>query len=124
MSLPNNHYPLVTVLMSVYNGEKYLNKAIESILDQTFADYEFLIIDDGSTDNSLEIINLHHDPRIRLIINPENYGLTKTLNIGICLAQGYLIARADADDFFEPTRLEKQIDFLQKHQDVDVVGTW
>ena len=79
----SKHSPKVTVLMSVYNGEQYLREAIESILGQTFTDFEFLIINDDSTDNSVDIVESYHDLRIRLIHNSINIGLTKSLNKGL-----------------------------------------
>ncbi|GAI32307.1 unnamed protein product, partial [marine sediment metagenome] len=88
-----NNNPLVTVLMPVYNGEKYLEQAINSILNQTFKDFEFLIIDDGSTDNSVEIIKSFNDSRIKLFLNNKNLKLIATLNRGIKLANGKYIAR-------------------------------
>lgn len=109
--------------MSVYNGERYLREAIESILGQTFKDFEFIIIDDGSTDSSKDIILYYKDPRIRLIENKKNICLTKSLNKGIKAAQGEYIARMDADDISLPKRLKKQIDFLDEHKDVGVLGT-
>ena len=90
--------PKVTVLMPVYNGEFYLKEAIESILNQTFIDFELLIINDGSTDNSREIILSFNDSRIRLVDNSRNLGLTKTLNRGINLVKGVFIARQYACD--------------------------
>src|SRR5690606_23388920 len=90
--------PRVTVLMSVYNGEKYLRGAIDSVLNQTFQDFEFLIVDDGSRDRSREIVAAYDDPRIRLIANEQNIGLIDSLNKGIAAARGDLIARQDADD--------------------------
>jgi len=95
MSLEN---PKVTVLMPVYNGEQYLREAIESILTQSFTDFEFLIINDGSTDSSVEIIESYDDPRIRLIHNEANLKLVATLNKGVDLARGEYIARMDCDD--------------------------
>ena len=114
----------VTVLLSVFNGEKYLSYAIESILRQTFTDFEFLIIDDGSFDNTINIIDSFKDDRIRLIRNSENYGLTKSLNKGIVLSNGKYIARIDADDISLPTRLEKQVAFMDKNPDVGICGSW
>jgi len=105
--------PKVTVLMSVYNGEKYLNEAIDSILGQTFKDFEFLIIDDGSTDSSLDIIKSYTDTRIRLVRNEQNSGLTKSLNKGLGLAHGEYIARMDVDDISLPKRLETQMKVLE-----------
>ena len=108
--------------MSVYNTEKYIYNAIESILNQTFRDFEFIIINDGSTDNSLEIIKSFNDPRIK-IISRENRGLAYSLNEGIRLAQCDLIARMDPDDISLPSRLQKQIEYLEKNPDVGIVGT-
>lgn len=110
--------------MSVYDGERFLREAIESILNQTYRDFEFLIINDGSTDSSREIILSYKDPRIRLIDNEQNIGLTRSLNKGIKLANGKYIARMDADDFSMPERLEKEIAFLETRPDYAVVGTF
>jgi glycosyltransferase involved in cell wall biosynthesis len=109
--------------MSVYNGEKYLREAIDSILNQTFKDFEFLIIDDGSTDSSAEIIRSYTDSRIRLIQNEKNIGLTRSLNKGLKLAQGEYIARMDADDISLPERLKKQVKYLDNHPEIGVLGT-
>lgn len=113
----------VTVLMSVYNGERYLRETIESILNQTFKDFEFLIINDGSTDSTREIISSYNDYRIRLINNEVNIGLTKSLNKGIGVAKGKYIARMDADDISLSARLQKQVEFLDEHFTVGLVGT-
>lgn len=106
---------LISVVMSVYNGQKYLAEAIESILNQTFADFEFIIIDDGSTDKSLEIIQSfsQKDNRIRIIQNEKNIGLTASLNKGISQASGEYVARMDADDISMPERLAKQVEILE-----------
>ena len=116
--------PLVTVLMPVYNGEKYLKEAIESVLNQTFRDFEFLIIDDGSADKSAEIIKSFNDARIRLERNETNLGLIKTLNKGLGLAKGKYIARMDCDDISLPKRLSIQVNFMEKHPEIDVCGSW
>ncbi|MDC7771444.1 glycosyltransferase [Priestia megaterium] len=116
--------PKVTVLMPVYNGEKYLAEAIESILNQTYQDYEFLIINDGSTDRSEAIINTYRDKRIRLVNNNENIKLIATLNKGIELSRGKYIARMDCDDISHPTRLSEQVEYMEKNQDVVMCGTW
>jgi len=116
--------PLVTVLMPVYNGEKYLKEAIESILNQTFIDFEFLIIDDGSTDKSAEIIKSFNDARIRLERNETNLGLIKTLNKGLTLSRGKYIARMDCDDISLPKRLSIQVNFMEKHPEIGVCGSW
>ncbi|MFH1366674.1 MAG: glycosyltransferase family 2 protein [Patescibacteria group bacterium] len=113
----------ITVLMPVYNGESYLGTAIESILKQTYKGYEFLIIDDASTDSSLEIIKSYKDARIRLIHNAINVGLNKNLNIGLAAAQGEYIARMDQDDISYPERLSKQFLYLEQNPDVGVCGT-
>ena len=116
--------PLVTVLMPVYNGEKYLKEAIESILNQTFRDFEFLIIDDGSADKSAEIIKSFNDARIRLERNETNLGLIKTLNKRLGLAKGKYIARMDCDDISLPKRLSVQVNFMEKHPEIGVCGSW
>lgn len=115
--------PKITVLMSVYNGEKYLGEAIDSILNQTFKNFEFLIIDDGSTDSSAEIIHSYTDPRIRLIRNRENIGLTGSLNKGLKLAKGKYIARMDADDISLPERLEREVAIADAYPEITVVTT-
>ncbi|GAC1424011.1 MAG: hypothetical protein NVSMB67_23800 [Flavisolibacter sp.] len=115
--------PYLTVLLPVYNGAQFLNKAIDSILNQTYKDFELIIINDGSTDNSEKIILSYNDPRIIYKVNGQNEGLIKTLNIGIQNAQGTYIARMDADDICHPYRFEKQIKFLHDFQDVDMVAS-
>jgi glycosyltransferase involved in cell wall biosynthesis len=103
----------VSVVMSVYNGEKYLKEAIDSILNQTFKDFEFIIINDGSTDNSLKIIKSYKDPRI-VLISRKNKGLVASLNEGIKKARGEYIARQDADDISVKNRLYRQLGLLEK----------
>ena len=116
---------LVSVLMSVYNGENYLSEAVESILNQTFRDFELIIIDDGSTDRTAEILAEYErrDMRVRFYSQARE-GLIATLNRGIELSRGRYIARMDADDVSYPTRLEKQVAFLEAHPNVGVCGTW
>lgn len=116
--------PEITVLMSVYNGEKYLREAIESILNQTYKNFEFLIINDGSTDSSRDIILSYNDPRIQLVDNEQNIGLTRSLNKGLKLARGEYIARMDADDISMPERLGKEVAFLDQNKNVGLVGTY
>ncbi|SEC11258.1 glycosyltransferase [Paenibacillus sp. GP183] len=113
----------VTVLMPVYNGGKFLSEAIESILNQTYREFEFLIINDGSTDNSEEIIKGYNDSRIIYVENEKNIGLIQTLNKGLGLINSDYIARMDADDISFPTRLEKQIKFMDQNKDIAVSGT-
>jgi glycosyltransferase involved in cell wall biosynthesis len=110
--------------MPVYNGAKYVEEAIRSILAQTFHDFEFLIINDGSTDNSEEIILSFTDPRIRYIKNETNLKLIATLNKGLKLARGKYIARMDADDISLPDRLQLQVDFMEEHTEVGVCGSF
>lgn len=116
--------PSVTVLMPVYNAESYVVAAIDSILAQTYRDFEFLIIDDGSTDQSAQIIRSYDDSRIRYYPNKSNQGLVRTLNKGLDLAQGKYIARMDADDISLPHRLEKQVAFMESNPAVGVCGAW
>jgi len=118
-----NRKPKVSVIMSVYNGEKYLREAIESILNQTFTDFEFIIVNDGSTDSSLEIIKSYDDERIKIIDNKKNIGLTKSLNKALKQACGEYIARQDADDVSLPNRFEEQIKYFEEHPEIAVLGT-
>ncbi len=113
----------VSVVMPVYNAEHYVGEAVESILNQTFRDIEFIIVDDGSIDGSLKIINQFSDPRIVLLKNLENLGLTRTLNKGLHIARGEYIARMDADDISMPERIEKQVLYLDNNKNVMLVGT-
>jgi len=115
--------PKVSVLMSVYNGERYLREALESILNQTFSDFEFINIDDGSTDTTWRILNDYDGARIRLVRNEENIGLAGSLNKGLELARGEFIARMDADDISLPERFARQVEFLDAHPEIGVVGT-
>lgn len=116
--------PAITVLMPVYNGAQYLIEAIQSILKQTFTDFEFLIINDGSTDSTKEVLQQFHDSRIRAVCNEKNIGLIKTLNRGIGMAQGRYITRMDHDDLSVPDRLARQLAFMEKHPEVGVCGSW
>lgn len=115
----------VSVVMPVYNtDETYLREAVESILNQTFTDFEFLIIDDGSTNNAKDVIFSYPDKRIKYVKNERNMGLIKTLNKGFGLASGEYIARMDSDDISLPVRFEKQVKFLDENPNVGVLGTW
>ena len=116
--------PEVTVLMTVYNGEKYLRESMDSILNQTFMDFEFLIIDDASTDASCNIILSYNDPRIRLIENEKNVGQAESLNRGLEKAKGKYIARMDQDDICLPQRLRCQLDVMEQNPNVGVCGTF
>lgn len=116
---------LISVIMSNYNTpEEYLREAIESVLNQTYQNFEFIIVDDCSTDNSLEVIKSYDDPRIYVIENHMNMGITKSLNRAIKFAKGEYVARMDADDICLPERFQKQVDYLKKHSDTIVCGTW
>jgi len=115
--------PQVTVLMAVYNGERFLRESVESILNQTFRDFEFLIINDGSTDGTRNILRSYDDPRIRVVDNEQNIGLTRSLNRGLAFARGEYIARQDADDRSHQFRLEKQVVFMEANPEVVLLGT-
>lgn len=116
--------PKISVLMPVYNGEKYLDTAILSILNQTFNDFEFIIIDDCSKDKSLRMIKefAKTDKRIITLRNKKHLRATKTLNMGLKFARGKYMARMDADDWSYPDRLQKQFDFMENHPEVGVSG--
>lgn len=116
----------LTVLMSVFNGAEHVRESIESILSQTYSRFEFLIIDDASTDSTAEILMecVARDSRIRVVRNMENLGLGAALHHGVLQAKGTWIARMDADDIAFPDRLEQQMRYLDQHPEVDVLGTW
>jgi GT2 family glycosyltransferase len=113
--------PKVTVLMSVYNGRQYLSGAIESILGQTFQDFDFLIINDGSTEPVDQVIDSYNDDRI-VLVTQENMGLTRSLNKGLALAKGLYVARMDSDDISLPTRLHAQVAAMEEDGDLALVG--
>ncbi len=114
----------VTVLMSVYHEKKELLKeAIESILNQTYKDYEFLIINDGQNKDLIDLLKEYDDKRIRIINNPQNIGLEKSLNKGLQLARGKYIVRMDADDISYLDRIEKQVNFINLHPEYALIST-
>lgn len=117
--------PLVSVLMPVYNGELFLSEALESILNQSYSEFEVIVIDDCSTDKTSEILHqfAQTDQRIKVFINSSNLGLTKSLSSGLAKCRGKFIARHDADDLSEPERFACQIAFLRDHPDYGLVGT-
>lgn len=118
-----NNNPLISVIMACYNDEKYISEAIESIVDQTYPNWELIIIDDSSTDNSIQTIKNFRDSRIKIICNEENKGLAYSLNRGIKEAKSSeYLARMDSDDIAIPDRFEKQLRYLQEHKDVAIVG--
>lgn len=118
--------PKVSVIMSVFNGERFLRDSVLSIFDQTFKDFEFIVVNDGSTDNSLKILNDFQkiDSRIKIISNEKNLGLTKSLNVAIRESKGEYLARLDAGDLSLPERIEKQVTFLDKNPDIGLVGSF
>ena len=116
--------PRVSVLMCVYNGEGFVREALQSIYDQTYQDFEVVIVDDASSDRTPEILRELKDARTAIYRNAENLGLTKSLNVGLRLCRGEYVARMDADDISHRCRLEKQVQFLDGHPDCLVVGTW
>jgi len=115
--------PLVSIILPVYNGACTLKPAIQSIILQTFHDWELILLDDASLDNSLELMNSFTDDRIHIIVGEKNIGLPATLNKGIELAKGQYIARMDQDDIAFPKRLSKQVKFLTSNNDIDLLGT-
>ncbi|MGD1151745.1 MAG: glycosyltransferase [Syntrophales bacterium] len=116
--------PLVTVLLPVYNGERFLADAIKSVLLQTFSDFELLVVDDGSTDGSAGILESFADPRIRIIKNEKRQKLAGALNRGMDNARGTYIARMDADDVCVPERLGTQVKFMESHPEIGMCGCW
>lgn len=116
--------PAVSVVLPIYNGRQYLERAIGSILDQTITDIELILVDDRSSDDSLEIASTFADPRVTIIRNQVNMGLAASLDLGIESSSSSLIARQDQDDWAAPNRLARQIEFLNENRDVGLVGTW
>lgn len=115
----------VSVIMPVYNTkEEYLREAIESILNQSFDDFEFIIIDDAADTETKDVLNSYTDPRIRIITNHSNLGVTKSLNIGLDNARGKYIARMDSDDISYPDRLKKQTNHMEGHIDINILGSY
>ncbi|MDO8793583.1 MAG: glycosyltransferase family 2 protein [Vicinamibacterales bacterium] len=116
--------PRIAVILPVYNAEAYVAEAIRSVLEQTYTDFRLIVIDDGSTDRSLQIVNGFSDPRVQLIRLAANQGLVSALNTGIAESASELIARMDADDVCLPGRFERQVAFLDAHPNVMICGTW
>jgi glycosyltransferase involved in cell wall biosynthesis len=119
-----SNIPKISVILPVYNAEKYIKESIESILKQSFGDFELILINDGSNDDSEKEILSFEDSRIRYYLNETNLGLIKTLNKGIAQARGKYVARMDADDICAPNRFEKQFNYLEQHYDVVICGSW
>lgn len=118
-----NRIPTISVVLSVYNGARFIRDAARSVLRQTFPDFEFILIDDGSTDDTSRILDELNDNRIVRIKNETNIGLVRSLNRGLETAKGRYIARADADDISDLTRFETQVRYLEAHPKVGVLGT-
>jgi glycosyltransferase involved in cell wall biosynthesis len=116
--------PLVSIIMPAYNSQSYLREAIDSILTQTYQNFEFIIIDDGSNDNTDKILHSYRDKRIRLFSHTKNSGIVTSLNEGLNLAKGEYIARMDADDISFPTRIREQVNYLALHHEIGICGTW
>ena len=106
---------LVSIVLPIFNGQKYVRAAIDSILCQSHENFELIIVDDGSTDDSLTIVSSYADPRIKIFKNKKNLGIVDSLNRGISLSNGEYIARMDSDDIAFPNRLKKQLEFIKKN---------
>src|SRR5579862_3641768 len=115
--------PQISVLLPVYNGERFILRSVQSVLAQTFDDFELIVVDDGSHDATNKILSEIKDDRIRIINNPRNIGIVGSLNKAMNEARGRYIARMDADDIALPTRFAKQKQFLDLNSEVVVVGT-
>ena len=119
-----NQSPKISVIMSIYNEEKYIETSLKSLLNQTFEDFEIIIVDDASTDNTRKLVQGLQDKRIRLICNQENQGLTKNLNKALQYAKGKYIARMDGDDIAFPERFEKQYQYMEKHLETMLISCY
>src|SRR5712692_4293853 len=115
--------PTVSVVIPVYNGERYLAEAISSVLDQTYKNFELIVVDDGSTDQSAAVVRSFTDDRIRYLYQ-SNGGASKARNLGVAASRGTVIAFLDSDDVWLPHKLERQIDCLASHKDVGAVYCW
>lgn len=118
-----SHIPKISVILSVFNGQKYIRESVQSVLSQDFRDFEFLIVNDASSDETRQILDSFHDERIRVIHNSVNLGLTRSLNLALSQARAEYVARQDADDLSMPNRFSEQIDFLDRHPKVGFTGS-
>lgn len=116
--------PKISVIMPVHNGLPFLKEAVESILNQRFKDFEFIIVEDASTDRSFEYLKSIRDRRVKILKNPKNMGVAKSLNRALKASRGHYIARMDADDINLPQRLQAQLEFMTNHPEVDICGSW
>lgn len=123
-SVMSKNNPMISVIMSTYNEEKYIETSLKSLLNQTFKDFEIIIVDDASTDHTRQLIQGLQDKRIHLISNEENQGLTKNLNKALQYVTGKYIARMDGDDIAFPKRFEKQYQYMEKHPDTMLVSCY
>lgn len=114
----------LSVLMSAYNSDDYVGRTIDSVLNQSYKDFDFIIIENGSTDNTREVIRRYSDPRIKVIELDENIGLSGALNLGLKQSESRWIARIDSDDLWTEEKLEKQMHFLMQHQDYCLLASW
>ena len=123
--MPNQVYsePLVSIVLPTMNGAQFIGDTIDAILNQTLENFELIIIEDGSTDNTAEVIKRYTDPRIRTIFQ-ENQGVCRATNLGYAMARGRYLSRHDHDDISLPTRFEKQVQFLETHPEISFVGCW
>src|SRR6266699_2146681 len=115
--------PKISVIVSTFNGERYLEQTLAGLLSQTFADLELIVSNDGSTDQTAEILRSFNDRRLIVVASDENRGIAESQNRAISLARGLYIALQDHDDLSTPDRLERQLAFLEEHPDVDLVGS-
>ena len=115
--------PLVSIVMAVHNGERHLDAALSSILSQTYAALEIIVVDDGSSDRTAELLAQCDDPRLRILTNTSCQGLARSLNRGIEAATGDYVARMDADDVCHPSRIQRQVHYMQRHAEVGLLGT-
>lgn len=116
--------PPLTVLMAVKDGERHLPRALASVIEQTYGEFEFVVVNDGSTDGTAGILAACADPRLTVVANERCLGLTRSLNRGLARSRGRLVARMDADDVCLPFRLERQVEHLEAHPEIDFLGTW
>ena len=115
--------PTISVIMSAYNAEVFIQEAVDSVLNQTFQDFEFIVFDDCSQDRTIKILNSYEDSRIKLIANETNRGLTRNLITGMQIARGQYVARMDADDICLPNRFKHQLDYFTQHPEISVLGS-
>jgi glycosyltransferase involved in cell wall biosynthesis len=125
MTLPaaSRKPPLVSAIMPTYNGAPFLADAVDSVVGQTFADWELIVVNDGSTDDTVEVLRRYTDPRIHIVHQARNQGRAMARNVALTHARGRYIAICDSDDMSTPERFAKQVAFLEAHPDVDVVGS-